>query len=94
MTKVVVRSDKNGNLLLPREILGDLGPETLFNVEREGTTIRLEITPGQPRIHEIQDPQARLRAFDALVSRVARKTGASWPENYNVRDDVYEGAKS
>lgn len=83
---IVVNSD--GSVTIPKEFLGEVGPETGFRLERDGDGFRLELVP--LKLHEIGNPEARARAVDNFLRRIARPTGVSWPENYNVRDDIYD----
>ena len=83
---IVVNSD--GSVTIPKEFLGNVGPEMGFRLERDGDGFRLELVP--LKLHEISDPEARARAVEKFLRRIARQTGVSWPENYNVRDDIYD----
>ena len=83
---ISVNSD--GSVTIPREFLGDVGPGIGFRLERDGDGFRLELVP--LKLHEISDPEARAQAVDNFLRRIARQTGVSWPENYNVRDDIYD----
>ena len=49
-----------------------------------------QLEPVPLKLHEIEDPEERVKAFDDFMQRFAQKTGVSWPENYNVRDDIYD----
>jgi hypothetical protein len=88
MAKAKLKPDVDGNLLIPREVLGDVTEGIIYEVEREGRTIRLE--PAQQKLHEIENPQERAEAAERFLKRIAHKTGVRWPENYHVRDDVYD----
>lgn len=88
MTKTLLKPDSDGSVIIPKELLGDVSPGTTFLLEREGQVIRLE--PAPRKLHEIEDPEARAEAFDAFMQRFAQKTKVSWPENYDVRDDIYD----
>ena len=90
MTDTLVKTislDPDGNLVIPRELLGNPEPGTAFRLERNGMMFKLEVAR---KLHEIKDPEERARAFDEFVQSFAQKTGVSWPENYNVRDDIYD----
>ena len=86
MTKL--KSNPDGGVTIPKELLGDVEPGTTFRVEREGRVLRLEPTPR--KLHEIEDPEERAKAFDKFMQGFAQKTEVNWPENYNVRDDIYD----
>jgi hypothetical protein len=88
MAKAQLKPDVNGNLLIPREVLGDVTEGIIYHVEREGRTIRLE--PAQQKLHEIENPQERAEAAKQFLKRIAYKTGVRWPEDYNIRDDIYD----
>lgn len=93
MTDTLVKAktislNPDGSVTIPKEWLGGVGPGMGVRVKRDGDVLRLE--PAPLKLHEISDPEARARAVDNFLKRIARKTGVSWPENYNVRDDIYD----
>ena len=88
MAKVQLKPDENGDLVVPREVLGEGTEHSVYTVEREGNVLRLE--PAPRKLHDIEDPEERARAVADFMKRIAHKTGVSWPENYNVRDDIYD----
>ena len=88
MTKTLLKTAPDGSVTIPKELLGDAPPGTDFRVEREGKVLRLE--PAPRKLYEIEDPEERAKAVAAFMVRIAHKTGVSWPENYNVRDDIYD----
>ena len=88
MTKTLLKASPDGSVTIPKELLGDAPPGTNFRVEREGRVLRLE--PAPRKLHEIEDPEERARAVADFMNRIAHKTGVNWPENYNIRDDVYD----
>lgn len=88
MTKTFLKPAPDGSVTIPKELLGDAPPGTAFALEREGSVLRLEVAPR--KLHEIEDPEERLYAFREFMKGFAQKTGVSWPENYNVRDDIYD----
>jgi hypothetical protein len=88
MIKIQLKPDEHGNLLVPKEVLGEVAEDVTYSVEREGKVLRLEPTPR--KLHEIEDPEERAKAFREFMKGFAHKTGVSWPENYNVRDDIYD----
>lgn len=90
MTKTAVKTlelNPDGSLTLPKEVLGDPKPGTVFRLEVDGDALRLEPAC---KLHEIEDPEERVKAFNAFMKRFAQKTEVSWPEDYNVRDDPYD----
>jgi hypothetical protein len=88
MTKVLLKPDAHGNLIVPREVLGEGAKDTVYSVEREGKAIRLE--PAQQRLREIENPVERAAAAERFFKRIAHKTGVRWPEDYDVRNDIYD----
>ena len=88
MTKTLLKTAPDGSVTIPKELLGDAPPGTDFRLEREGKVLRLE--PAPRKLHEIEDPAERAKAFDEFMAGFAQKTGVSWPENYNFRDDIYD----
>lgn len=88
MTRTLLKPSPDGSVTIPKELLGEVEPGTTFCVEREGDVLRLE--PAPRKLHEIKDPEERLRAVNEFMERIAHKTGVRWPENYNVRDDIYD----
>lgn len=88
LTKRVLTLGPDGSVTIPKEWLGNIGPGMGFRLKREGDGFRLE--PVRLKLHEISDPEARARAVDAFLKRIAHKTGVSWPEDHNVRDDIYD----
>ena len=88
MTKTLLKTAPDGSVTIPKELLGDAPPGTDFRVEREGKVLRLE--PAARKLHEIEDLEERAKAIEAFMARIAHKTGVNWPENYNVRDDIYD----
>lgn len=87
MTKLL-KPNPDGGVTIPKEFLGDVEPGTTFRLEREGKVLRLE--PAPRKLHEIEDPEERVQAFRDFMDGFAQKTGVSWPENYNSRDDIYD----
>ncbi len=88
MTRTLLKTAPDGSVTIPKELLGEVEPGTDFRVEREGRVLRLE--PAPRKLHEIEDPEARAKAFDEFMDGFAQKTGVNWPENYNFRDDIYD----
>lgn len=87
LTENILALNPDGSVTIPKEFLGNVGPDVRFRLELDGDVLRLERTR---KLHEIEDPEERVKAFDAFMKRFAQKTGVSWPENYNVRDDIYD----
>lgn len=87
MTKLL-KTAADGSVTIPKELLGDAPPGTAFALEREGSVLRL--APAPRKLHEIEDLEERAEAVKAFMTRIAHKTGVSWPETYNVRDDIYD----
>lgn len=85
---MLLKPAPDGSVTIPKELLGDTPPGTVFALGRDGDVLRLE--PRVHKLHEIEDPEERVRTFDEFMKRIAHKTGVSWPENYNVRDDIYD----
>ncbi|CAN5906978.1 hypothetical protein BH24DEI2_BH24DEI2_15390 [soil metagenome] len=88
MAKVQLKPDEHGNLVVPRDVLGEGTEHTVYTVERDGGTIRLE--PTSRKLYDIEDPEERVQAFRNFIKGFAQKTGVSWPENYNFREDIYD----
>ncbi|MDQ3398975.1 MAG: hypothetical protein M3498_15745 [Deinococcota bacterium] len=88
MAKVYLKPDEHGNLLVPKNLLGESGEDVVYRLEREGKVIRLE--PAPRKLHDIADPEERARAVAAFMKRIAHKTDVRWPEHYNARDDIYD----
>lgn len=88
MTKTFLKPAPDGSVTIPKELLGDVEPGTTFRLEREGSVLRLE--PAPRKLHEIEDPKERAEAVQTFMTRIAHKTGVSWPETYNLRDDIYD----
>ena len=88
MTKTLLKTAPDGSVTIPKELLGDAPPGTDFRVEREGKVLRLE--PAPRKLYEIEDPEERVQAFREFMKSFAQKTDVNWPENYNVRDDIYD----
>jgi len=88
MTRTLLKPAPDGSVTIPKELLGDAPPGTAFALEREGSVLRLE--PAPRKLHEIEDPEERAEAVKTFMARIAHKTGVSWPETYNVRDDIYD----
>lgn len=86
MTKL--KPNPDGSVTIPKELLGDVEPGTTFRLEREGRVLRLEPTPR--KLHEIEDLEERVQAFRKFMKSFAQKTEVNWPENYDVRDDIYD----
>lgn len=83
-----LKPNPDGGVTIPKELLGEIEPGTTFHVAREGKVLRLE--PAPRKLHEIEDPEERAEAFDTFMEGFAQKTGVNWPENYNVREDIYD----
>ena len=88
LTKRTLSPNPDGSVTIPKEWLGDVGPRMGFRITREGDGFQLEPVP--LKLHEISDPEVRARAVDDFMGRIAYKTGVSWPEDYNVRNDIYD----
>ncbi len=88
MTKVLIKPDADGNLVVPKEVLGEVAPDVIYSVEREGKTIRLE--PQPRKLHEIEDPEERIRAFRDFVKAFARPSGGALPDWHVIRDGIYD----
>jgi hypothetical protein len=84
---MTITIEKDGTLKLPREALETLGTDQV-ELKLEGKTVTLE--PKHRKLHEIEDPEERMRVFDEWVSRVPQATGVTWTDHYNVRDDIYD----
>ncbi len=83
-----LKPNPDGGVTIPKELLGDVEPGTTFHVAREGKVLRLE--PAPRKLHEIEDPEERVQAVETFMERIAHKSGVRWPENYNVREDIYD----
>jgi virulence-associated protein VagC len=84
---VTITIKKDGTLKLPKEALERLGTNQV-QVRIEGKSVTLE--PRKRKLHEIEDPEERMRAFDEWAAKFAQPTGVQWPPDYNVRDDIYD----
>ena len=51
---------------------------------------QMTVKPRPKYLHEIEDVQERLEAFDRFIESFAKETNVPWPEDYNVRDDIYD----
>jgi nucleoid-associated protein YgaU len=89
-TATKIKTDEHGNVLLTKELVKELEPNTVYNIERQGKAIWLEPEAQPQKLHEIIDPEKRLEAFREFVKSFAHKTGVTWPENYDFRNDIYD----
>lgn len=85
-TENILTLNTDGSVTIPKEFLGNVGPDMRFRLEVDGDALRLERVR---KPHEIEDPEERVKAFDAFMKRFAQKTGVSWPKDHNVRGDLY-----
>lgn len=87
LTENILTLNPDGSVTIPRELLGNVGTDIRFRLEVDGDVLRLLRVR---KLHEIEDPEERVKAFNAFMGRFAQKTGVSWPEDYNVRGDIYD----
>jgi hypothetical protein len=88
MASVRLKPDEHGNLLIPKEALGDAPPDAVYTLEREGRVIRLE--PAPRKLNEIEDPEERVRVFREFLRDFAKPGGGDLPEWHVIRDDIYD----
>lgn len=78
---------EDGTLKLPKEVLEALGTREVRLELDEGRMV-IQLRPKM--LHEIENPEERVKAFKAFIREFAVADGPKWPENYNVRDDIYD----
>lgn len=87
LTENILTLNPDGSVTIPKEFLGNVGPDVRFRLEVDGDVLRLERAR---KLHEIEDPEERVRVFRAFMKNFAQKTEVNWPENYNARNDIYD----
>lgn len=90
MSTTKVKTDENGNVLLTRQLAPELEPNTVYTVERQGKAIRLEPTPQTPKLHEIKDPEERVKAFREFLKEFSRPSGGELPDWHIIQDGIYD----
>lgn len=79
---------EDGTLQLPQDVLDALGTRTVrLTVTAAGS---LSLQPRPRPVYEIEDPEERRKAVAEALGRLAQPTGVVWPDDYNVRDDIYD----
>ena len=58
MTKVQLKPDEHGNLVVPREVLGEGTEHSVYTATREGNVLRLEPVPH--KLHDVEDSEERV----------------------------------
>ncbi|GBF06655.1 hypothetical protein DAERI_100018 [Deinococcus aerius] len=86
-TEVLLTIGEDGALKLPQEALNALGTRQVKLSLQDG---QITVKPRPKYLHEIEDVQERMEAFDRFIESFAKETNVSWPEDYNVRDDIYD----
>ena len=83
----LVEFDERGQLQAETEILQQLRSQR-FKLTMSGDTVTLKLRPRH--ISEIKDPQERALALSKLLDEVAIGNGPGWPEDYDLRDEIYD----
>jgi hypothetical protein len=89
-TATKIKTDEHGNVLLTKELVEELEPNTVYNIERQGRAIRLEPTPRLPKLHEIQDPEERVKAFQEFLKEFSKPSGGELPDWHIIQDSIYD----
>ncbi|CAM3226554.1 SpoVT-AbrB domain-containing protein [Deinococcus saxicola] len=85
--EMTVTITDDGNLKLPQEALDALGTRQVQLRLTEGQMI---VRPRTMYLHEIENVEERMQAFDQFIAGIARETGVKWPVDYDIRDDIYD----
>jgi hypothetical protein len=87
-TATKIKTDEHGNVLLTKELVKELEPNTVYKIERQGKAIWLE--PASPKLHEIKDPEERIKAFRAFMEEFSKPNGGELPDWHIIRDGIYD----
>lgn len=79
--------DEDGTLKLPPSALKALGTRQVKLTVQDG---QMTVLPRLKSLKEIEDPAERATAVHEWMSHAGRRSGVSWPEDYNLRDDLYD----
>lgn len=86
--KILIEIEEDGTLKLPPEALKALGTRFVtLNIE-QGGPMTVEARPR--RLSEIEDMDERMKALNILLDAVAIADAPGWPEDYDLRDDIYD----
>jgi hypothetical protein len=88
MASAIVEVDEQGELRLPREVLGDLEPHTRFELEKQGDTIVLRPQKRLP-FWATATPEERAAAFREWANR-PRPPAPALPLEAIGRDTIYD----
>ena len=83
----LIEIDAQGTLHADAETLSKLKNQR-FTLSMQGQTITLQ--PAPRHLSEMKDPAERRQALRDLLDQLAIAQAPSWPENYNLRDDIYD----
>jgi hypothetical protein len=79
--------DEDGTLKLPQSALNALGTRQVKLTVQDGL---MTVKPRPKALKEIEDPEERAAAVHEWMSHAGRRSGVSWPTDYNLRDDLYD----
>jgi hypothetical protein len=83
----VIEVDDEGNILVPREIIGRAKPHTRYEVDVEGNTVTLRRLEGDKAL--MADAQEWIRSFLDWVDR-PRPSAPILPDEALRRESIYD----
>jgi len=84
--EVEVKTDAQGNLVLPKELLDQFGSEKRYKTMWLGR--QLLVWPASKRFHEVATPEQRARAFQLWVD--SHEDGPGLTLEQISRDTIYD----
>lgn len=85
--EILLTIGEDGTLKLPQEALDALGTRQVKLSLQDG---QMTVKPRPKYLHEIEDPEERLRVFDEVMSSLAIADAPPLPDDYDLRADIYD----
>jgi hypothetical protein len=83
-----IKTDEYGNVLLTKQLVEELEPNTVYKIERQGKAIRLEPEPTTEPFWKTATKEQRLAALKDLLDNLPPGPGLSdWAVS---RDSIYD----
>ncbi len=87
-TTTKIKTDENGNVLLTKELVEELEPNTVYKIERQGKAIRLEPEPTTEPFWKTATHEEWVKAVNDLLDSLPPGPGLSdWAVS---RDSIYD----
>lgn len=85
--EILLTIGEDGTLKLPQEALDALGTRQVKLSLQDG---QMTVKPRPKHLHEIEDPEERMRVFDEMMESLAIADAPPLPDDYDLRADIYD----